>query len=572
MVNVGIFIAVVGGIVGMSGYNVSVFGLPKLWLLTVANLFIWGGIALDSRRMKFNPMLVPALMFIVVAVVCSLDSLDYTLSVFGHYRTHAHSIITYSGLIALAFGVSYSREDISDLQITKTLLWCMVIAGFWAVAETAGFDPFDAGLPFGNKSSATIGHPVYYGMAIALLMPVAIREALVPDDEGRSWVGAAAIAAMVCGAYLSHKRGVWLGMGVSVTAYLAMASIMVLRRRTWALLAACAIAGAVWYSPTLLGNKSDASRIEAWKVAAHTAKMNPLTGTGPGTFVLSYRKGKTESAVASSQSSRFAHFDAHNDFLHIASEMGILGATAYVLLLVGFVACAMSAGRGSAHLIAGLLGVFVLAKIQPLSMAVEMASAVVLGLLMRASSFRAQDVRFPRVLTYVALAVGVVSCLFVTRLAVSDVYRRVAHDRRTDPLHTAQAANRAAQWAPWSMQARSDQVQSLYVIPERMNRHDTAVLMTEAVKVCRKALWWHPNSPDAWSLAGSTIMVYGYWLRKNTDAVALEAYNKAQELAPQFVPLMFQRAGLAKKLSDNPEFLRATAKARVLLDLTKGRI
>src|SRR4051812_5332347 len=82
------------------------------------------------------------------------------------------------------------------------------------------------------------------------------------------------------------------------------------------------------------GATSVVARFDYWQAAAQTTKANPVFGTGPGTFGLSYAKIKRpESEMA---------MIAHNDYVQQASDSGIVG----FLLYTGFiVACLIVAGR-----------------------------------------------------------------------------------------------------------------------------------------------------------------------------------------------------------------------------------
>lgn len=86
----------------------------------------------------------------------------------------------------------------------------------------------------------------------------------------------------------------------------------------------------VKYSPYFQkGATSVGARFDYWRAAWEITKANPLLGTGPGTFSVSYRKIKPPEA----EMARLVH----NDFLEQASDSGIVGFLSYSAFIFGTV-------------------------------------------------------------------------------------------------------------------------------------------------------------------------------------------------------------------------------------------
>ena len=77
------------------------------------------------------------------------------------------------------------------------------------------------------------------------------------------------------------------------------------------------------------GATSVGARFDYWRAAWEITKANPLLGTGPGTFSVSYRKIKPPEA----EMARLVH----NDFLEQASDSGIVGFLSYSAFVFGTV-------------------------------------------------------------------------------------------------------------------------------------------------------------------------------------------------------------------------------------------
>lgn len=78
------------------------------------------------------------------------------------------------------------------------------------------------------------------------------------------------------------------------------------------------------------GATSVAARFDYWRAAQQTLATRPILGSGPGTFMVSYKKLKPPEA----EMARLAH----NDFLQQGSDSGWPGLLAYAVWLFGGIA------------------------------------------------------------------------------------------------------------------------------------------------------------------------------------------------------------------------------------------
>ena len=170
--------------------------------------------------------------------------------------------------------------------------------------------------------------------------------ALACLGRGRAWqkvvyayVGVACSAAGL----LCFSRGGILGWvaGLLMTVALAITAIFVSGTgRRWAL-AAVLVAAVVLPSVTLslFASQSievqtrmnvlfaDAYRPEIWKTSLRHLQVNPLSGTGAGTFVEFSRRFRDGAAT-------YDDYQAHNDWLQVAGEYGVIGFSLLLLAVV----------------------------------------------------------------------------------------------------------------------------------------------------------------------------------------------------------------------------------------------
>jgi hypothetical protein len=137
------------------------------------------------------------------------------------------------------------------------------------------------------------------------------------------------VGALLCLLWSGSKAGWLIAVG--------MAGLVLLRaaiptRWRLPLLAALAVLGLTFLVVRNLdyfqrGAKSVGARAGYWVVAGKTYLDNPVTGAGPGTFMIYYGELKSDDA----EMARLAH----NDFIQQASDSGTIGFLAFVGFILG---------------------------------------------------------------------------------------------------------------------------------------------------------------------------------------------------------------------------------------------
>jgi O-antigen ligase len=191
------------------------------------------------------------------------------------------------------------------------------------------------------RASATFDHPNIFGTFLIGVLPSCLllgrpRGKIVPAVL----VGTAVATCLVALAY-TFSRSAWLG-GL-VGAILVAAVSPALRLRI-ALLFVISLAAAMLLLPGFrtailkrsVGAESyDTGRINSWHTASRMIADRPLLGVGPGRFHDAYSEFADPKEVYR-QNPRH-HMDAHNTYLDLAAEGGILTLLPFCLLLFGVV-------------------------------------------------------------------------------------------------------------------------------------------------------------------------------------------------------------------------------------------
>jgi O-antigen ligase len=187
-------------------------------------------------------------------------------------------------------------------------------------------------------SSTRIFSTLFYPNALAGALLMLMPAALVVILKDLTWltIGARRFVAAVVGGgglaclFWSGSKGGWLLM--LLLGLIALLRLPFARRWKLALVGLLLVAGLMGFGLKYAGffrqgATSVSARFDYWQAAARTAVVNPLFGTGPGTFAIPYQKIKRpESEMAKL---------VHNDYLQQASDSGFVGLALFGAFVVG---------------------------------------------------------------------------------------------------------------------------------------------------------------------------------------------------------------------------------------------
>lgn len=204
------------------------------------------------------------------------------------------------------------------------------IPGFSAASELTGVQSRGGFI----RAAGMASHPLEYGVVLAASLPIAI--ALAVTDRARGWLLRwLPVAAISAAAVLSVSRSALLAFGVAVLALVPSWPRTV--RRGALLLGLVLAAGMYLLTPGMLGtlrglftvgtaDPSISSRTSAYTTAFGMLANNPVVGRGFGTFLPDY-------------------VIVDNQFLGILVELGFVGLTAFVALILCAMVCAWRARK-----------------------------------------------------------------------------------------------------------------------------------------------------------------------------------------------------------------------------------
>jgi O-antigen ligase len=317
------------------------FSLPAYGLLAlVAFLSVF-----SLRRVKPLPdwlcLLSAAVFFSYVLIRAWLSPVPYLA------RADIYSIL--GGLIVYLFVACVlvnTRARMAVLLFLLIIALAQVVVGAIQFREANNFMPisFLQRFDYGRRASGFYICPNHLAGLLEVLGLFGLS--LVCWSRWPAWgkilVGYMAIVCYA-GLVLTGSRGGYLSAAGGLIIFVAL-SLLVLRRTGWELFRRVAIAGSLAaviiaascffliqksdYLSGRAGNVFDRTnmRLDLWQAALKQWQLQPVVGTGAGTYLFFGRQFRTDRVQVDP-------VEVHNDYLHLLAEYGILGVVGFALFL-----------------------------------------------------------------------------------------------------------------------------------------------------------------------------------------------------------------------------------------------
>ncbi len=331
-------------------------------------LLAWGAQALLARRfprLPKNPLTVLLVAWFVVAVCSMCNSIDPAASLHGLGK-----LLKAAGLYFLVLSTVDSRDSLRGVVAGWVIGLALVVGdAIWQMAS--GRD-----LVYGYaitymldtvwRLTATFSHPENLAIYLVSTCPVAVALAV---RGPRRWRG-----------------GLWLLVGLTslvllftwarggVIAFLTEMLVLAFMLRRWAPAVLAALTAGVGFlivppsveawaatMPSLLYQLTEPERLMYWQAALNMVRAHPIIGVGVNTFVKAYPHYR----IAGDHFTEIGPY-AHNQYLHLAAELGLVGLSVFLWLLARVLRRAVWRGAGrqdapvetivGAGLVAGLIG------------------------------------------------------------------------------------------------------------------------------------------------------------------------------------------------------------------------
>ena len=303
-------------------------------LLILALVLIGRHFARNPPAIERTPLDVPVLLF-AVATVLTL------LGLTGFYSDQLVALVKAAGGFLLFFVVTQSLRERQEIWIvlTAVVAAALVVAVQTILPIIQGVDAVTAL----SRATGNVIDPNLFAGYLVLVIPVALAFGVAIRQRWAPLLGAGAMLLLGAALIATLSRGGWLGLIVGVA---TMAALLPGRRRMVLgmaigvmLILLIGVAGPV---AARLGTGSGASplqtfldRVPIWSAAVSMFMQHPLFGIGVNNF--GNYVGAYDPSLDVNQ--------AHDLFLNIAAERGLLGLITFGLVVVVLFRTAISGLR-----------------------------------------------------------------------------------------------------------------------------------------------------------------------------------------------------------------------------------
>ena len=297
---------------------------------------------LFSVHPALSMTLIAFLVWTAISVVWS-QSESATATSFQRYALNL-------ALFPIVWVAIYKREHVNLLVITL-ILGTAIAAAYGLVSPPAApgaLDSADAA-----RATGTIGDANQFAAVLVAGLALSLAMALGPLTNlyvRALSIGTAAMCVMAI--FLTLSRGGLVALGVSMIAAVFMAGRW--RGPLAALAVAVAVGGVVYFTTfasvpaqqRITAISGGTGRVDLWTVGWRMVQAHPINGVGSGNFQnasIHYllRPGATQRADFIVDTPKVAH----NTYLQILAELGVLGFAMFVGIVVFSLSCVVRAAR-----------------------------------------------------------------------------------------------------------------------------------------------------------------------------------------------------------------------------------
>lgn len=322
-------------------FPIKIF-FTQIPLIIALTLFILKSILTSEIRWVRTSLNLPVLVFFAAAVLSLLGSVNINISLGDLYRTFFYILFYF-----LFIKCINTKKDVVVALIFILIAFAAV--NFYGVLQRFRIDLL---APAGGRTGvdSTLGNPDFYAGYLVAIIPLSLASVFIVKRALRVYLGILTVTGITF-LFLTQSRAGFLGFFFSLMVFI----FFILRSegvkkeaKTWVLIiTAIAIAVLVAFSfkgeTTLsriresldLKSTNIRFRILCYESTMNIIKDHPVTGTGTGTFYNiypKYRVPEMKEVFTFVETPRYAH----NDFLQVGSETGLLGLSIFVWLIITF--------------------------------------------------------------------------------------------------------------------------------------------------------------------------------------------------------------------------------------------
>ena len=337
----------------------SEFVLPKLLLarllvMVLTVVLVAGWLRQGAVTWKRTALDLPLLAFVVSAAISTIFAVNLNLAMFGTYSRWEGllTITTYALLFWLAVQLISGERD------ARWLTWSLLFSGYLIAAVAvlqATFGVLGGGYfqsPY-IRADATLAHPDFLGIFLAMLLPVAFAKLIAGQSGLTRLLAANLVVVLSLGLVATFTRSAWIGAVIGVAVVLALPGgrfrvVPVIAFAAVLVIAFGALALFVTARPTAVpsgvanvyarivsiadpSSPAIAGRLIVWRDTLPLIASRPILGYGPDTF------GVVSPLFQTSDRTGVLWDKPHEESLGVLATQGVVGFVTYLWILFAFV-------------------------------------------------------------------------------------------------------------------------------------------------------------------------------------------------------------------------------------------
>ncbi|MEK7536388.1 MAG: O-antigen ligase family protein, partial [Patescibacteria group bacterium] len=327
-----------------------------LYLFTSLIVSGWLIESIKQRKFIFRPtkLDVPLVIYLSIYLISTLFSIDPRTSWLGYYSRFNGGLITQVCYVFLYWAFVSNLDKKQSLSTLYYVLSSTAIASLLAVLEHFGFFATCGMMNFGWREScwvqdvqtrvfSTLGQPNWLAALLVALIPFTWRKSYkyyllsilffvtLLFTRSRSGLLAFGIEAIIFwGFQLWQSKFKYLKEFLILSLVFGLLSFVFLFKPT-----ANSQQSVTVVAPALESGGTESSTIRkfVWLGALEVFRHYPILGTGPETFAFSYPMFKPVGHNLTSEWD-FIYNKAHNEFLNILANVGLLGFLSYISIII----------------------------------------------------------------------------------------------------------------------------------------------------------------------------------------------------------------------------------------------
>lgn len=317
-----------------ASFSSAVVNILIGWLI---GIYLLKRILLKDYQLKKNAITIPFILIIIVSLTSFFNSVNLESSIGGMGK-----------LFIYGFLLQIVSEELKDRRHLKRIIMAIILGlylssldGIYQLAFGKDFfrnQPYDSVIGLA-RLKATFPHTNIFAAYLALFLPVGTALTLYYlKGKRRILLGLLTALGVYC-LIFTFSRGAIFGFATAIllTAIIKRSKLVLLALAIALIITPLLLPKSIsnWIKTTdsvweVLLNKE---RINIYKTSLNMIRSHPVIGVGVNTYCLNYQKYKIKETSGFTGDARYY---AHNIFLHMAGEIGLLGLAIFIWLLLLF--------------------------------------------------------------------------------------------------------------------------------------------------------------------------------------------------------------------------------------------